>query len=69
MDRARCVGTGYCASVAAADLALGADGRAEPRRPVTTALAEVTEAAELCPVEAITVHRADTGEQIAPAWD
>ncbi|MFI9274258.1 ferredoxin [Kitasatospora sp. NPDC052896] len=68
VDRGRCVGTGLCAATAPADLTLGEDGRAHPRRELTTAAEEVTEAAELCPMEAIAVHRADTGELVAPTW-
>ncbi|MGF1429073.1 ferredoxin [Kitasatospora sp. LaBMicrA B282] len=68
VDRTRCAGTGLCAATAPDDLAVGPDGRAHPRRDRTPALAEVTEAAELCPMEAIAVHRADTGEKIAPTW-
>jgi len=66
VDRTRCVGTGQCAATAPDDLTLGPDGRAHPRRPSSTARAELAEAAELCPVEAITVHLATTGEQVAP---
>ncbi|GAA1218284.1 hypothetical protein GCM10009665_05230 [Kitasatospora nipponensis] len=68
VDRARCVGTGFCAAAAPDDLALAEDGRARARHGGTDALAAVTEAAELCPVEAIAVHRAATGEQVAPLW-
>ncbi|WP_232247851.1 ferredoxin [Kitasatospora azatica] len=68
VDRGRCVGTGLCASTAPADLALGEDGRARPRRERTDAHEAVVEAAELCPMEAIAVHRASTGELVAPDW-
>ncbi|GAB2697032.1 hypothetical protein GCM10010442_13430 [Kitasatospora kifunensis] len=68
VDTARCVGTGLCAATAPADLELGPDGRARPRRARSTEVGELTEAAELCPMEAIAVHRAATGEQIAPLW-
>lgn len=68
VDRALCVGSGICTGIATEDLARGADGRAEPLRAVSTALAELTEAAELCPMEALTVRRADSGELIAPKW-
>ncbi|MFF7635465.1 ferredoxin [Kitasatospora sp. NPDC008050] len=68
VDRARCVGTGLCAATAPADLELGPDGRARPRRPRSDAVDEVTDAAELCPMEAIAVHRAATGERVAPLW-
>ncbi|MCX4750240.1 ferredoxin [Kitasatospora sp. NBC_01287] len=68
VDRLRCAGTGLCAATAPADLELAADGRARARRERTGAVAEVVEAAELCPMEAITVHRAATGEKLAPTW-
>ncbi|MFJ1703710.1 ferredoxin [Kitasatospora sp. NPDC088346] len=69
VDRARCVGTGLCAATAPADLALGPDGRALARQGTAAALsAELAEAAEMCPVEAITVRRPATGEQVAPAY-
>ncbi|MCC9307433.1 ferredoxin [Kitasatospora sp. RB6PN24] len=65
VDRTRCAGTGLCAASAPDDLALS-DGRARPLRERTDALDEVVEAAELCPMEAITVRRVATGEQLAP---
>ncbi|MFC8452819.1 ferredoxin [Kitasatospora sp. NPDC057223] len=66
VDRERCVGTGVCAATAPADLALGRDGRAYPLRPVSDEGDELTEAAEMCPVEAITVLSARDGRQVAP---
>ena len=66
VDRDRCVGTGLCAATAPADLALGRDGRAYPLRPASDDGAELTEAAEMCPVEAITVLSARDGRQVAP---
>ncbi|GAA1947015.1 ferredoxin [Kitasatospora viridis] len=66
VDRTRCAGTALCTASAPADLELGPDGRARPVRGRTDALDAVVEAAELCPMEAITVHRAATGEQLAP---
>jgi ferredoxin len=68
VDRTRCAGTGLCAASAPADLRVGPDGKAEARRPRTAALSEVVEAAELCPMEAIAVHHATTGELLAPQW-
>ncbi|WP_405020997.1 ferredoxin [Kitasatospora sp. NBC_00070] len=68
VDRTRCVGTGSCAVTAPADLTLGPDGRVQLLTPTPVQLDRLTEAAEFCPVEAITVHRADTGEQVVPAW-
>ncbi|QKW23826.1 ferredoxin [Kitasatospora sp. NA04385] len=68
VDRVRCIGSGLCARTAPADLVLSPDGRATPARPATAASTELTEAAEMCPVEAITVRDATTGELVAPAW-
>ncbi|WP_245984559.1 ferredoxin [Streptomyces tateyamensis] len=68
VDRARCAGTGLCAASAPADLQVGPDGKAHPRHERSTALAAVVEAAELCPMEAIAVHHATTGELLAPQW-
>ncbi|GGV44802.1 hypothetical protein GCM10010495_72820 [Kitasatospora herbaricolor] len=67
VDRARCVGTGLCAATAPDDLALGEDGRARARHPVSAPGEQLTEAAEMCPVEAITVRSALDGRVIAPA--
>ncbi|MFD7983889.1 ferredoxin [Kitasatospora indigofera] len=66
VDRARCVGTGLCAATAPDDLALGEDGRARARHPVSVPGEQLTEAAEMCPVEAITVLSALDGRRIAP---
>ncbi|MER8184578.1 ferredoxin [Kitasatospora sp. NPDC094015] len=68
VDRARCVGTGLCAATAPGDLTLGADGRALARHRTAALSAELAEAAEMCPVEAIAVLRPATGEQVAPAY-
>jgi ferredoxin len=68
VDRTRCAGTALCAASAPADLVLGPDGKARPRRARSDALAQVVEAAELCPMEAIAVHHAATGELLAPQW-
>ncbi|WP_431044236.1 ferredoxin [Streptomyces sp. P1-3] len=69
VDRGRCVGSGQCALTAPDHMELDEDGRARPRRPTAGADARtrLTEAAELCPTEAITVRLARTGERIAPA--
>ncbi|WP_052391329.1 ferredoxin [Streptomyces sp. NRRL B-24484] len=66
VDRIRCVGTGLCAAAAPADVQLGPDGRAVPRHARAEASERLTEAAEMCPTEALTVHLAATGELVAP---
>ncbi|GAA2741844.1 MULTISPECIES: ferredoxin [Kitasatospora] len=68
VDRIRCVGTGLCAATAPDALELGADGRARALRAIAADSEELTEAAEMCPVEAISVRSAATGEQVAPRW-
>ncbi|WP_441247981.1 ferredoxin [Kitasatospora sp. McL0602] len=67
VDQTRCIGSGHCTNTAPDDLALGPNGRARPLRPISTDRDLLTDAADLCPVEALTVHLATTGEQIAPA--
>jgi ferredoxin len=66
VDRLRCVGSGLCARTAPADLVLGEDGRAQALHRRAEASQELTEAAEMCPTEAIKVLRAGTGEVVAP---
>ncbi|MFE9421348.1 ferredoxin [Kitasatospora sp. NPDC006697] len=66
VDRTLCAGTGLCVGSAPADLELGPDGRARTLRALTGAREEVLEAAEFCPMGALTVRVAATGEQLAP---
>ncbi|MEU5388387.1 ferredoxin [Kitasatospora cineracea] len=68
VDRGRCIGSGLCARTAPTDLALGPDGRAAPVRSASAGSEELTEAAEMCPVEAIAVRDAATGDLVAPLW-
>ncbi|MFJ1756413.1 ferredoxin [Kitasatospora sp. NPDC088134] len=68
VDQGRCIGSGLCARTAPADLLLAANGRAAPARSQTGPSEELTEAAELCPVEAIAVRDAATGALVAPVW-
>ncbi|WP_063796124.1 ferredoxin [Peterkaempfera griseoplana] len=66
VDRARCVGTGLCAGAAPGDFQLDADGKSRPRRDTTVPSDGLSDAAEFCPVEAITVVDAATGRRVAP---
>ncbi|RKE16966.1 ferredoxin [Streptomyces sp. TLI_171] len=68
VDQVRCIGSGLCARTAPQDLLLAANGRATPARSSTEGSPELTEAAEMCPVEAIAVRDAATGELVAPVW-
>ncbi|MEV4442075.1 ferredoxin [Streptomyces sp. NPDC049577] len=70
VDTTLCVGSGLCAGTAPAAFRL--DGPARRARPVaeeTEACAPVRDAAEGCPVEAIAIRRADTGEEVFPPPD
>ncbi|NMO51911.1 ferredoxin [Actinoplanes sp. TBRC 11911] len=49
-----------------AHFAMGDDGRSHPRAAVTNPLEVLLDAAASCPMEAITVRNAETGEQLAP---
>lgn len=66
VDRSRCTATGWCAAMAPGDFSLEAGGTAVPLRSVTTLSEELKEAAEMCPVEAISVHETDGGRRVAP---
>ncbi|MFJ5927017.1 ferredoxin [Kitasatospora sp. NPDC092948] len=68
VDQARCIGSGLCARTAPDALTLAANGRAAPLGPTATPSDALTEAAEMCPVEAIAVRHATTGELLAPVW-
>ncbi|MEU0925751.1 ferredoxin [Streptomyces malaysiensis] len=65
VDTALCIGSGACAGVSAHFL-MTQDGHAEPREDVIVADDTARDAAECCPVEAITVSDTRTGELIAP---
>ncbi|MEU3194615.1 ferredoxin [Streptomyces sp. NPDC006992] len=65
VDAEQCIGSAACAG-ACARFRMTADGRAEPVAEVVDAEEAVRDAAECCPVEAITVTDADTGAAVAP---
>ncbi|MGA5821729.1 ferredoxin [Kitasatospora sp. NPDC094028] len=71
VDRDRCIGSGMCAIGAPAALALGPDGLARPLAGYAAGggelTAELAEAVEFCPVEALVLHSARGGHRIAPA--
>ncbi|MFE2410284.1 ferredoxin [Kitasatospora sp. NPDC057904] len=71
VDRDRCIGSGMCALSAPDSLALGAEGLAEPVAGYggdgAELTAELTEAVDFCPVEALTLYSARGGYRIAPA--
>ncbi|MFC5720023.1 ferredoxin [Streptomyces gamaensis] len=67
VDRDVCVGSGMCAALAPDSFALGPDRRSRPLEEETDPREDVLEAAENCPVEAISVRVAGAG--VFPAGD
>jgi ferredoxin len=66
VDRDTCIGSGICAASAAAYFRLDG-GRSTPARAEVDADETVLDAAEQCPLEAIRVVDAATGDSVAPA--
>ncbi|MBZ4320945.1 ferredoxin [Streptomyces huiliensis] len=65
VDRNVCAGTGLCLGTARRHMRLD-NGRARPVEEVVDPDLSVTDAADTCPMEAITVRDAETGEVLAP---
>jgi ferredoxin len=61
-----CITSGSCLGVAPKRFALGDDGRSHPINALIEADETVLDAAASCPMEAIRVYDAETGEQIEP---
>lgn len=66
VDRAKCVGSTTCLHTARATFALDQSGKSSVVNPQGDSEATVIEAAEGCPVAAITVENAETGERLFP---
>jgi ferredoxin len=66
IDREACVGSGMCVATAAGTFALDRGGQAVVLDPSGDPVSAVLEAAEGCPVTAIQVRDADTGEVLFP---
>ncbi|MFD7664724.1 ferredoxin [Streptomyces sp. NPDC059788] len=66
VDRNVCIGSGLCAATAPGGFELDAARQSHPVRAECDACDDVLAAAEGCPVEAITVTLADTGEAVFP---
>jgi ferredoxin len=64
VDRGLCVGNGMCRAIAPKGFAEDEDGQSVPADPNAEPLETILEAAASCPVGAITVTDADTGEEI-----
>ncbi|CAM5718267.1 Ferredoxin OS=Streptomyces alboniger OX=132473 GN=CP975_10405 PE=4 SV=1 [Streptomyces alboniger] len=65
VDATRCIGSGACAGTTP-HFRMTEDGHAQPRQDFIAADDSARDAAQCCPVEAITVSDPATGEVIAP---
>jgi ferredoxin len=65
VDRSVCQGTGMCSSIAAQHFRLR-EGYSEPIQDEVEPDDEIVDAAESCPVEAITVTSTADGRVVAP---
>jgi len=66
VDHDVCVGNAMCITIATNAFDLNAERQAQPANPDGDTKELILEAAENCPVAAITVTDADTGEQLFP---
>tara|TARA_B100001964_G_scaffold42829_1_gene47515 strand:+ start:528 stop:770 length:243 start_codon:yes stop_codon:yes gene_type:complete len=66
VDHDVCVGNAMCVTIATKAFELNDDRQAAPASPDGDTEELILEAAESCPVAAITVTDADTGEQLFP---
>ena len=65
VDRDVCIGSGMCASLDPAHFQL-VEHKSSPVTELTDPAEEAVDAAENCPVEAILIANAATGETVAP---
>ncbi|MFI9258330.1 ferredoxin [Streptomyces sioyaensis] len=66
VDRGVCIGSGMCAAAAPEGFRLDTARQSHPVAPETDADERILAAAEGCPVEAITLTLAGSGEAIFP---
>ncbi|WP_406211886.1 ferredoxin [Streptomyces decoyicus] len=66
VDRGVCIGSGLCAAAAPEGFRLDTARQSHPAAPETDADESVLAAAEGCPVEAITLTVAGSGEAVFP---
>jgi ferredoxin len=65
VDGRTCIGSGICAGTAPGHFTL-VDGTSRPTRRETDPADQAVDAAESCPVEAISIRDKETGEMLAP---
>ena len=66
VDHTACVGNAMCEAIAPKVFKLNDNRQSEVVDPAADTEAKILEAAENCPVSAIFVEDADTGEQLFP---
>ncbi|MFE3551126.1 ferredoxin [Streptomyces kronopolitis] len=66
VDRGVCIGSGMCVATAPDGFRLDTARQSHPVAPEVDAAADILAAAEGCPVEAITVTLAGSGEAVFP---
>ena len=66
VDHSACVGNGTCLTIAPKVFAHNADRQSEVINPQGDTADKILEAAENCPVSAIQVEDAETGEKLFP---
>ncbi|GHB60064.1 hypothetical protein GCM10010306_062040 [Streptomyces umbrinus] len=66
VDPRMCVRTGLCAASAPKEFELDERGQGRAKADTLPASEEVLEVAESCPIEAISIADADTGEAVFP---
>ena len=66
VDHATCVGNAMCEAIAAKVFRLNENRQSEAVDPAGDTVEKILEAAESCPVSAIFVEDAETGEQLFP---
>jgi ferredoxin len=66
VDHNRCVGNAMCTTFAPDVFALNDDRQSEARNPAGDTVERILEAAENCPMSAITVEDAGTGQRLFP---
>lgn len=66
VDHDLCVGNAMCETIAPKVFILNDNRQSEAVNPAGDTIEKILEAAENCPVSAITVRDAETGEQLFP---
>ena len=66
VDHDMCVGNAMCETIAPKVFILNENRQSEAVNPAGDTIENILEAAENCPVSAITVRDAETGEQLFP---